>query len=134
MAIGLIIVGAVALALGGFLGLIPLIAGIMMLKNAKEKKGNGKGKVTFTKPARPVFAPPKEVERRCPNPEPHRHYQKATFGRNVRRPEDTSRPAPLTQKQQDETACKKRRENMRVLYEAGLLTRDEYYDELARLK
>lgn len=50
----------------------------------------------------------------CPNPEPHRHYD--------------SVPA------QDVAERRKRLDNIRVLYEAGILTREEYDYEVRRIK
>lgn len=61
-----------------------------------------------------------EVRKPCPNPEPHGHYSAVT--------------QPLTQFEQDAVARKKRLESMRILYNAGILTREEYDYEVRRIK
>ncbi len=75
----------------------------------------------------------KQVKKTCPNPEPHRHFEQAKP-----RPNEEKRvhaaPRPLTRPEQDERARQRRRENLRALYDAGLLTREEYNDELERLR
>lgn len=60
-----------------------------------------------------------ESVRPCPNPEPHRHF---TAVRQPRRSE------------QEEMARKKRLDSMRVLFEAGILTKEEFDYEVKRIK
>lgn len=77
----------------------------------------------------------------CPNPEPHRHYEQAAPCPN---PEPHSHNRPAHAKRQYDTfvqpnrpaptARERRLENMRNLYDAGLLTREEYDDEVRKLR
>lgn len=70
-------------------------------------------------PVRPQAVPGGNAKD-CPNPEPHRHF--------------TAVQQPLRQSEQDEMARRKRLENMRVLYEAGILTKEEFDYEVKRIK
>ncbi len=77
----------------------------------------------------------KRAERPCPNPEPHRHFEQAKpTPPNPGKKPVYAAPKTLTRAEQDERGRQRRRENMRTLYEAGLLTREEYNYELERLK
>jgi len=97
------------------------IIGLFVLGKVIGKLFSGKKKTE--KPARktaPNPAPRRRPEpaKPCPNAEPHVHAV----------------TKPLTRTEQDESARRRRRENLRTLYDAGLLTREEYNDELERLK
>lgn len=71
----------------------------------------------------------------CSNPEPHRHFESVKPCPNPEPHGHSSGvPQPVTQFEQDEAARKKRLENMRILFEAGILTREEYEIEVRRLK
>ncbi len=78
----------------------------------------------------------KRAERPCPNPEPHRHFEqmKPAPRPNPEKPRVYAAPKALSRAEQDERGRQRRRENMRTLFEAGLLTREEYNYELERLK
>jgi len=75
----------------------------------------------------------KQVKKTCPNPEPHRHFEQAKPCPNEEGHVHAA-SRPLTRDEQDEHARRRRRENLRALYDAGLLTREEYNDELERLR
>ncbi|MCI8844147.1 MAG: hypothetical protein HFF08_08565 [Oscillospiraceae bacterium] len=85
-------------------------------------------------PVRPQAVPGGNTKD-CPNPEPHRHFERA---RPCPNPEPhrhfTAVQQPLRQSEQDEMARRKRLENMRVLYEAGILTKEEFDYEVKRIK
>lgn len=75
----------------------------------------------------------KREKKTCANPEPHRHFERAKPCPNEEKHVHAA-SKPLTRPEQDERARQRRRENLRALYDAGLLTREEYNDELARLR
>ena len=85
-------------------------------------------------PVRPQAVPGGNAKD-CPNPEPHRHFERA---RPCPNPEPhrhfTAVQQPLRQSEQDEMARRKRLENMRILYEAGILTKEEFDYEVKRIK
>ena len=108
-----------------------LLLGVFLIRTG-IRSGKAAGKQAPARPApRPAAAPradrpkPKAAEA-CPNPEPHRHYESAPRKREY----DTFvQPA-----KQWPTAAERRRENMKNLYDAGLLTREEYDSELRRIQ
>lgn len=111
-----------------------VLAGLGFCVGARFRKGKGKdAERNYSVPFRPVSP---RGEKACPNPEIHRHYE---TGKPCPNPEPHRHYSggvsrPLTHIQQDEAAQKKRLENMRVLYNAGILTREEYDYEVRRLK
>ena len=92
------------------------------------------------KPEKPAACPNPEPHRHydleddCPNPEPHRHatarYQPPRVPKAPKREYDTF----VQPVKNWPTAAERRRENMKHLYEAGLLTREEYQAELQKRK
>ena len=126
--------GFAVLFTGGILaGAVWMFLGGLLIRAAARA-----GKKKPAQPARPRPAPPKQApctnpephrhfeadrEEPCPNPEPHRHFETAPRKRQY----DT-----FVQPRQWPTARERRQENLRRLYEAGLLTREEYRDELRR--
>lgn len=117
------------------LAVIVLILGALgnCIDLAFGKTAGKNGKKNNPVPFRPVSP---GTGKACPNPETHRHYEtrKPCPNQEPHRHYSSGVSQPLTQIQQDEAARKKRLENMRVLYDAGLLTREEYDYEVRRLK
>lgn len=124
----LLLMGVGLLIVQGFTAaMICIVAAIWMLSSAA-----GMRKAAGKKAAARVS---------CPNPEPHRHYEKAASCPN---PEPHSHNRPAQPKKQYDTfvrtsrtaptARERRLENMRNLYDAGLLTREEYDDEVRKLR
>ena len=71
-------------------------------------------------------APKKKPEEACPNPEPHRHYEAA--------PRKKEYDTFVAQDKRWPTPEERRLQNMKNLYDAGLLTREEYDDEVRKIK
>lgn len=87
-------------------------------------------------PAKAKKQPPSEKP--CPNPEQHRHYETAKpcpnpeKHRHYEAPKQYDTFAQPAQQAKSDTA--RRLENVKRLYEAGLLTREEYDQEVRRYK
>jgi len=95
-----------------FGALIPIV--IVIVAVALIGKAVNAAAGTKKPPQRPAARPPQPPQKPCPNPEQHRHYEAAP--------------------RQSVTASdnQRRRENARRLYDAGLLTREEYDAEVRR--
>lgn len=108
-----------------------VLAGLGFCVGARFRKGREKDG-NYSVPFRPVSP---GAGKTCPNPETHRHYE---AGKPCPNPEPHGHYSgvsqPLTQFEQDAAARKKRLENMKILYNAGILTREEYDYEVRRLK
>ena len=63
---------------------------------------------------------------KCPNPEPHRHYEAA--------PKKKKYDTFVARDKKWPTPEERRLENMKNLYDAGLLTREEYLDEVRKIR
>lgn len=137
--VGLIILINAASVLGGYILVLAIPIGIIVAVTVAAAKAAKKQRPA-PKPAaaRPAVS--------CPNPEPHRHYEqeKACPNPEPHRHAETRYQAPkAAQREYDTfvqpvkswpTAAERRRENMKHLYEAGLLTREEYQAELQKLR
>lgn len=127
----------------GIFGLIWIAVSVGILvsgvKQAKKMGGQKHAPFASTAAPRPPFAgekAPARAEERCDNPEPHRHFDAPAPAA----PKAWANPAPPRRYESDAPAPKRwptdterRRESMRQLYEAGLLTREEYAEELRRI-
>ena len=136
--VGLIILINAASVLGGYILVLVIPIGIIVAVTVAAAKAAKKQQSAPKPAARPAAS--------CPNPEPHRHYEqeKACPNPEPHRHAETRYQAPkAAQREYDTfvqpvkswpTAAERRRENMKHLYEAGLLTREEYQAELQKLK
>ena len=141
----LVAVGFMALIGGGgtpgawftLIGVFVLIRGLTMVKAARKGAKKAVNREAYREPirqmkqdiSRQVRETVREQVRqaeKCPNPEPHRHYEaapkKQTYDTFVAR--DKRWPTP----------AERRLENMKNLYDAGLLTREEYNDEVRKIR
>ena len=148
--VGLIILINAASTVGAYVLVLVIPIGIIIAVTVAAvnaaKKQRPVGKPAAAKAAaKPAARPAAD----CPNPEPHRHYEQAKSCPNPEphRHAETRYQAPKAQKaprreydtfvqpvKKWPTAAERRRENMRNLYDAGLLTREEYEEELRKLK
>ena len=134
----LMIAGITATAAGGGMlgGIMTLIGvfligrGISMARAAQKQPARPQtaerpAQRPAPKPAaRPAAKKAPEVE--CPNPEPHRHYEAA--------PRTKEYDTFVVQDKRGPTPAERRLVNMKNLYDAGLLTREEYQDEVRKVK
>ena len=142
-----IILGVLMLIGGaGFFSVIWIAMSVGILVNGQKQFKKAQQK----RPVRP--AAPRQSPEACPNPEPHRHFDQAKVCPNPEphRHSEAPRPAapkacaqPAQSKQYDTfvqpakewpTDTERRLENRKALYEAGLLTREEYEEELRKLQ
>lgn len=151
-----IVIGVLMLAMGaGVFAVVWIIIAVSILFNSqKQTKQAAEKGVPAGRPVSrpPASAAPRRDQEPCPNPEPHRHYeqQKPCPNPEPHRHYEAARPAaaktyaqPSRAKQYDTfvqpvkrwpTDAERRLENMKNLYDAGLLTREEYDDEVRRIK
>lgn len=125
--------GAVLSVIGVFL----LSRGITMAKAAGKQAKKAVNREAYREPIRQmkqdISRQVKETVReqvrqaeKCPNPEPHRHYEAA--------PQKKAYDTFVAQDKRWPTPAERRLENMKNLYDAGLLTREEYNDEVRKVK
>lgn len=123
-------VTANGVGIGGFMTLIGVFLigrGIALIRTPQKSSARPQ---TAARPApqRPAAkpAPKKKPEAECPNPEPHRHYEAP--------PRKQEYDTFVVRDKKWPTAQERRLENMKNLYDAGLLTREEYDDEVRKIK
>ena len=135
-AVVLLIFGIVFLPLAPSVGaVLTLVSVVLMVQGFKGLKGRDSG----SRPAGPAVRPPEPVK--CPNPEPHRHYEAPAACPNPE-PHRHYEAAPRKKRydtfvDRDKkwpTAEERRLKNMRNLYDAGLLTREEYDDAVRKIR
>ena len=137
----------------GFFGIVWIAISVGLMVNGQKqfKQAEKKGRPANWTANRPSAAAapraPQREQEPCPNPEPHRHYEQQKSCPNLephRHYEAAKTYAQPSQAKQYDTFAQpvkrwptdaeRRLENMKNLYDAGLLTREEYDGEVRRIK
>lgn len=126
--LGLSIISIFLIGFPGVLFTGMIVYFLVMALKTKKKQDAREGSVVQT-------AQPKPQPVRCDNPEPHRHFE-------APKPQPTACTKPEPHRHADRAANRmtyeqysreKRRASLGYLLDAGLLTREEYKDQLRRL-
>ena len=133
----LILIGVMITAIGaGGVGLVWTIVAVIILVNGQKQFRKAQRQTSGAAP-RPAGSPRPGPEAACPNPEPHRHFETPAPAAPRRRDPPAQQRSYHTFVQPAgrwPTAAEKRLENMKHLYQAGLLTREEYDAEVRRIR
>ena len=108
--------------------LIPLVILAALIPTFIRNAKGGEGSPSASRPSS------RENTKDCPNPEPHRHFERERPCPNPEPHRHFTAVQPPRRDEQEELARKKRLESMRVLYEAGILTREEFDYEARRIR